>query len=78
MGVDPLRAVAHLEEAPRRGPRLRRGSPTLEVEEAMTVAFDPETWAFLGRITSDNGRFPAWCATRLAPYRDLLDWLTAD
>ncbi|HEY6533471.1 MAG TPA: DUF2461 family protein, partial [Acidimicrobiales bacterium] len=25
----------------------------------------------------DNGRFPAWCATRLAPYRDLLDWLAA-
>lgn len=26
----------------------------------------------------DNGRFPAWCATRLAPYRELLGWLAAD
>ncbi len=26
----------------------------------------------------DNGRFPVWCATRLAPHRDLLDWLAAD
>ena len=25
----------------------------------------------------DNGRFPAWCATRLAPHRDLLGWLAA-
>ncbi len=25
----------------------------------------------------DTSRFPAWCATRLAPYRDLLDWLAA-
>lgn len=23
-------------------------------------------------------RFPAWCATRLAPYRELLDWLSAE
>lgn len=25
----------------------------------------------------DTSRFPAWCAMRLAPYRDLLDWLAA-
>jgi hypothetical protein len=41
----------------------------------MTGAFDRATWAFLDRIA--GGRFPAWCATRLSPYRDLLDWLAA-
>lgn len=26
----------------------------------------------------DDRSFPGWCATRLAPYRDLLDWYAAD